>query len=567
MSEVRVPGWPVAPRVTLVLPGEGSAGWVDAAYWAAQLEAWGIPATRRTPAQAAGGFDATLVVAPAAAVDSPLDDALCAARADGSALLLAGRPGAAASAVAGLHRIRPLRVHGFRPAKDRVGARLAACLPCPDETGRVVTDPTTSAADIADGQAEVLVRWCLAGDTGATGPAAVVVRPGAAGQGPTVWFGICADILDWQGTEAASVIAEEALLAAAHLGLVAVARWPHGRPAALVVDGDVDHPTGVAPECSRYVAAAIETARRAGFGAYGVFVTGANLDAEPWSFPAQGRYFNHSQTHPYSYWDPARWQDLDAAAIAGQLQAARATFAERLGRGDLGMFRLPHFQQEAYERTAAVLDDLGYLAESSVAANRSVTAGLPYHPALRPWSSRPADVAFARTHPDPAGRHAFLQLPISTDPVDPQFPNGCCSYQTLGEGVRARTADPRDYERILRDVVERAVKRRGLAHLFIDPPDAGYGRLPGDNPDYATVVEHWLANCLGRGDLAVLSTDGLARWWLAREQAVPSLTARVENGSLVLSLARPPDAAAAALLPPRATGEQPASWRTAAIGD
>jgi hypothetical protein len=565
VGEVRVAGWQAAPRVMLVLPEEGGTGWADAAYWAAQLEAWGIPAARQSPADAAGGLDATVVVVPAAAVDQQLGDALVAARARGSGLLLAGRPTPAAAAILGLCPAEPVRVHGFQLAHGHADARVAACLPGPDEAGRLLAEPTTSSADLAAGPAEVLARWSLASGAGGVGPVAVAARPGEGGEGPAVWFGLCSDVLDWRGTEAAAALAEAALEAAAHRGLVALARWPRGKPAALVVDGDVDHPTGVDPECSRYVTAAIETARRAGFDAYGMFVAGANLDAEPWSFPAEGRYFNHSQTHPYSYWDPAQWRDLDAAGITRQLRAARATFARRLGRSDLGVFRLPHFQQETYERTAAVLDDLGYVAESSVAANRSVTAGLPYHPARRPWGSRPADAGFARTHPEPAGRHAFLQLPISTDPVHPDFPNGCCSYQTLGEGVRARTADPPDYERVLGDVVQRAVRRRSLAHLFIDPPDAGYGRLPGDRQDYAGAVERWLADCLARGGLAVLPTDGLARWWLAREAAVPRLTARVEDGALVLDLPEAPAGAAVALLPPRPAGAPSPRWRTEAI--
>lgn len=565
MGRVHVAGWQGAPCVTLVLPGEQDAGWSDAAYWAAQLEAWGVPAVRRSPDEAAAGLDGTVVVAPAAAVDSRIADALAAARAAGAGVLLAGRPAAAAAGILGLHRIERIRVDGFRPAGNRVDARLAGCLPDLDDTGRVATEPTTTSLDLEVGPAEVLASWSAAAGGRAAGPTAVAVRPGADGQGPAVWFGIPCDVLDWRGTEAAAVLAEAALEAAAHRGLVALARWPQGKAAAFVVDGDVDHPTGVDPECSRYVAPALETTRRAGFGAYGIFVAGANLDAEPSSFPSQGRYFNHSQTHPYSHWDPARWDDLDAAGVSGQIRAARATFVSRLGRDDLGVFRLPHFQQATYERTASVLDDLGYLAESSVAAARSVTAGLPYHPALRPWSPRPADVAFARTHPEPAGRHAFLQLPISTDPVDPEFQNGCCSYQTLREGVRARTADPHAYERVLGEVVERAVRRHGLAHLFIDPPDAGYGRLPGDRRDYASAVERWLAACLARGDLAVLPTDGLARWWLAREAAVPRLTARVEDGLLMLDLPQPPDGAAVALLPPQTAGAPLPSWRTERI--
>lgn len=565
-DEVRLAGWRAAPRVVLVIPGEDDVGWADAAYWSAQLEAWGIPAARLPPRDATAGLEATLVLAPAAAVGTRLAGALAAVREGGAGLLLAGRPTPEAAGLLGLAPIDPVCVQGFRPTGHGADARLAACLPGPDRAGVVQAEPAMTMYDLPPGSGDVLARWSSS-DSRTAGPAAVVAQAGEEGKGPAVWYGLGCEILDWRGTEAAAVLAERALDAAAHRGLVALARWPAGKSAALVVDGDVDHPTGVDPECSRYVAPAIETARSAGYGAYGIFVAGANLDTEPWSFPPDGRYFNHSQTHPNSHWDPASWETLDEAGVREQIVAARDTFRRRLGRDDLGVFRLPHFLQGSYERTAAVLDALGYVAESSVAANRSVTAGLPYHPALRPWSVRPPDVAYARTHPDPAGRHAFLQLPISTDPADPQFPHGCCSYQTLGESVRTRAAEPRDYEQVLRDVVERAVRRGSLAHLFIDPPDAGYGRLPGDRRDYASAVERWLAACLARNDLAVLSTDGLARWWLAREAAVPCLAASVQNGTLVVALPRAAPGLALRLLPPRPAAATAPAWRTEAIGD
>ena len=315
------------------------------------------------------------------------------------------------------------------------------------------------------------------------------------------------------------------------------------------------------------MAPALETAARAGFGAYGIFVAAANVDAEPASFAPGPGYYNHSYGHPYSYWDPRRWEELTAREMADELRRADATYRRRLGRDDDRLFRLPHFQLGAAERTYAVLDELGYRAESSVGSNRSVTAGLPYHPAIRVWGDRSADAAYARTHPDPERRHRFLQLPISTDPSDPGFLDGCCSYNVLGGSVRARTADPADYERLLDNVVEAAVARRGLAHLFIDPPDAGYGRLPGDRADYAGAVERWLRRCVARDDLAILTTAGLAGWWLEREAAVRRFSCRLERGALVVDLGGPPAGATLAVLPPRADPATPAAWRLFEVED
>jgi hypothetical protein len=353
-------------------------------------------------------------------------------------------------------------------------------------------------------------------------------------------FADAATTLDARSTEDVADRAYEALLAASVHGLVGIWRWPDGADAALVVDGDVDHPTGVDPECARYVAPSIDTMRRAGFPAYGIFAAAANVDAEPASFPPGADYYNHSFSHPYSHWNAAPWESLDEAAIAAEIERSDAVFRRHLGSGDHGLFRLPHFQMEGAARTYDVLDRLGYRAESSVGANHSVTGGLPFHPALEPWSARPEDAAYARTHPDPARRRRLLQLPISTDPTDPDFPNGCCSYNTLGEGVRERTAAPEAYEDVLETVLGVAMRRRSLAHLFIDPPDAGYGRLPGDVRHYAGAVERWLARAVARDDLAVMRTAELTTWWAAREDAVRDLTTRVEDGALVVRVPDPP---------------------------
>ncbi|MGZ4109905.1 MAG: hypothetical protein ACXVP7_09505 [Actinomycetota bacterium] len=371
-----------------------------------------------------------------------------------------------------------------------------------------------------------------------------------------VRFDPSADALAQMNTEDVVDAAERAFLEASVTGAVAVWRWPGGKDFALVVDGDVDHPTGVDPECARYVAPAIETARRAGYRAYGIFAAAANVDAEPSSFPGGAEYYNHSYTHPYSHWNARPWEDLDEGEMREELVRSDEAFRRHLGADDHRMFRLPHFQLEACDRTYDVLEDLGYLADSSIGGNVSVTGGLPFHPARSAWSSRPQDEPYARTHPDPARRRPFLQLPISTDPTAPGFLNGCCSYNTLDEGVRSRTADPGAYEDVLQQVVDRASERRSLAHLFIDPPDAGYGRLAGDRPDYASAIERWLARAVARDDVSVLSTSSLARWWLDREAAVSGVRARIDGNALVVSI---PDAPPGATLAVRAPGGD-AAW-------
>ena len=545
-----MPGWGLAPRLGIVVPPEGTRGWQDAAWWAVLLEAWGYPAERLVGPVAAVGGGLTTLVVPAAAVDEAGADALLRCRDAGTSLLLVGLPSPAAARFLHLAPGR-MNVEGRLVIADedlRLAAR--ACLPPPGDDGGVVLDPPGAIGSLGP-EWTVLARW--SGAAPAIGTRAV---GGPAHPTTIAWFGILVASIDRRATETVVLLAEAILDRAAPAGLVGLGRWPGGRPAALVVDGDVDHPTGVDPECARYVAPALETAGRAGYPAYGIFVAGANVDAEPASFPAAPGYYNHSYGHPYSHWDPRRWESLGADEMADELLRCAAAFERHLGHGDGGIFRLPHFQLEAAGRTYEVLDRLGYRAESSVGANVALTGGLPYHPARRAWSAREADAGWARSHPDPAGRFTLLQLPLSSDPSDPAFSDGFCSYNTLGEGVRHRTAAPGAYEALLDEVVERALARQSLAHVFIDPPDAGYGRLAGDVRDYAVAVERWLRRCMERDDLAVLTTAGLAAWWSAREAAVGRLSWRIDSGDLVVELHDAPPGTTLAVLDP-VDGDQP----------
>jgi hypothetical protein len=542
--------------VSVLFPEEGAVGWADSAFWWAQLEAWGIPAELLPIAAGAEELaGCTTIVAPAAALAPASAATLAGLHERGAALLLAGQPNAAVAGLLGLTRREGGRAERLMFDDPALLERISACLPPADADGAVELEAHVAAFDLPGGW-RTQARW-VAG-SGGSGPAAIGIRQTAGEEASIVWFGVPAGALDWRSTEAVVAAAEAALEAAAPAGLVGIWRWPNAKAAALVVDGDVDHPTGVDPECSRYVAPAVETARSAGFSAYGIFAAAANVEREPTSFPPTVAYYNHSFTHPYSYWDPRPWEALDASEMEQQIRRSNETFVQRLGRDDEGIFRLPHFQYEGSDRTFAVLERLGYRAESSIGANHAITAGLPFHQAVEAWSERAADAAYARTHP--RRRRTFLQLPISTDPTDPAFLNGCCSYNVLGEGVRNRTADPSAYGAVLDEVVERSVARRGLAHLFIDPPDAGYGRLEGDRTDYAEVVERWLARCVAREDLAILSTADLATWWLEREAAVGRLSLGASEEGLAVRLEDAPAGATLAVLPPRAAGGEPAIW-------
>jgi hypothetical protein len=550
MSVVRLPGWGSLPRLGIVMPPEDASGWLDAAWWAVLLEAWGCPAKRLDGPGQADVDGLTTLVAPAAAIDEAGAEALARRRDDGTSLLLVGLLSPAA---AGFLEVAPdaIEVPGRLMITDQdLRARAQCCVPAPDDDGAVALDPPGLIGSLGPDW-RVLARW--GGDMPAI---AVRADNGGTRRAVTAWFGIPAGAVDRRSTEAVILLAEALLDLAAPAGLVGLGRWPGGRVAALVVDGDVDHPTGVDPECARYVAPALETARRAGYPAYGIFVAGANVDAEPASFPPAPGYYNHSYGHPYSHWDPRPWESLTADEMADELRRCDAAFGRQLGCGDERVFRLPHFQLEAAGRTYEVLDALGYRAESSVGANVALTGGLPYHPARAAWSAREADAAWARSHPDTTGRFALLQLPLSSDPSDASFTNGFCSYNTLAEGIRRRTATPEAYEALLGEVVERALVRRSLAHVFIDPPDAGYGRLAGDVRNYAGAVERWLRRCMERDNLAILTTAELASWWSAREAATARLTSRIDAGELVVELDRTPPGTTLEVLEP-VRGEGP----------
>jgi len=151
------------------------------------------------------------------------------------------------------------------------------------------------------------------------------------------------------------------------------------------------------------------------------------------------------------------------------------TFEDRLGHDDHKMFRLPHFQLEASTRTYAVLDRLGYLADSSIGGTSpSRAACLP--PALEPWSGRPQDSAFARTHPIRPGATGSCRSPSAPTRRTPTSRTVAAPTNCLREACASGTADPHAYEEVLDEVLDTAIRRHGLAHLFIDPPDAGYGR-------------------------------------------------------------------------------------------
>jgi hypothetical protein len=116
--------------------------------------------------------------------------------------------------------------------------------------------------------------------------------------------------------------------------------------------------------------------------------------------------------------------------------------------------------------------------------------------------------------------------------------------------VRARTVEPEAYGAVLDEVLERAVARKGLAHLFIDPPDAGYGRLPGDRRDYASAVGRFLADAVARDDLAIMTIAELVEWWLARAAALARLSWASDGRGLTISLDAPPAGATVVVLSP-----------------
>jgi len=151
VSEVRLPGWSVAPRLGIVVPPEGAPGWTDAAWWAVQLEAWGYPAERLADPRDASDGSWTTLVAAAEALDSGRVASLAEALEAGTSLVLAGRPSEATA-----------RLLGLTPGSQEVGGRLyiddedlrvaaGACVPSPGVDGCVVLDPPGPVGELDPG--------------------------------------------------------------------------------------------------------------------------------------------------------------------------------------------------------------------------------------------------------------------------------------------------------------------------------------------------------------------------------------------------------------------------------
>ncbi|HAL62257.1 MAG TPA: hypothetical protein DCP08_07635 [Chloroflexi bacterium] len=302
-------------------------------------------------------------------------------------------------------------------------------------------------------------------------------------------------------------------------GLVNIWYWKDAARSPLVIDGDVDHPPGVDPECTKYVPAAIDTLSQASFDKYGIYVGARNLEEFPSYFPlGHEHYYNHSYSHPYSHWDERPWAALDKEEIADQIRRCNETFLRLLGRNDQGVFRLPHFQLERSTLTFQVLDDLGYVQESSVGSNYTVTAGFPFHPSKEPWAGVDDGESHFKSCLEPDKNFAVLEVPISFDPSAPDFPNGFCSYNTLWEGVRNRTASPDDYLAMIKEVIGREYRRGGLIHIFADPPDVGYGAFEDDEADYSQAVKQGIVYAKSFDDIVFMSPRELVDWWSAREK-------------------------------------------------
>lgn len=302
-------------------------------------------------------------------------------------------------------------------------------------------------------------------------------------------------------------------------GLASIWYWRDAARSPLVIDGDVDHPPGVDPDCTKYVPPAIDTLLEASFDKYGIYVSARNLEEFPSYFPLDHRhYYNHSYSHPYSHWDERPWAEIDKAEITRQIRQCNETFIRLLRQNDQGVFRLPHFQLERSILTFQVLDEMGYIQESSVGSNYTVTTGFPFHPSKEAWVGVDDGEAHFKSWPEAERNFQFLEVPISYDPSCPDFPNGFCSYNTLGEGVRNRTASPDDYLAIMEEVIDREYRRGGLIHIFADPPDVGYGVLEGDEANYSQAVKKGVVYAKSFDDIVPMSPRELVDWWLAREK-------------------------------------------------
>ena len=339
----------------------------------------------------------------------------------------------------------------------------------------------------------MLARW------GGAVPA-VAVRPdtGGARRAVTAWFGIPVGAVDRRATEAVVLLAEALLDLAAPAGLVGLGPLAR-RPAGCARRGRRRRP----PDRRRPGVRAVRRAR-ARDGASGRLPRlrhlrrrrkrrrGARL------VPAGARVLQPLVRPPVLALGPSAMGVADAPTRwPTSSRRCAATFERHLGQGDEGIFRLPHFQLEAAERTYGVLDALGYRRRIVRRGERGPHRRAALPPGPRGVERARGGRSVGAVAPGPAGRFALLQLPLSSDPSDARrSPTGSAPTTRSAKGSVVGMAIPEAYEALLDEVVERAVVRRSLAHVFIDPPDAGYGRLAGDVRDYAGAVERWLRRCM-----------------------------------------------------------------------
>jgi hypothetical protein len=347
---------------------------------------------------------------------------------------------------------------------------------------------------------------------------ALVLKEGRGGR--VVWFvPSLAQHFSYDNSYVLRELMVRSLLFALKGGVASIWYWRDGVRSPLVIDGDVDHPPGVEPECARYVIPAIDTLAEVSFDKYGIYVSARNLEEFPACFPPSHRhYYNHSYSHPYSYWDEQPWAELGSDEVRHQIGKCNEAFLRLLGQDDQGIFRLPHFQLEKSLLTFQVLDELGYLQESSVGSNYTLTSGFPFHPSREPWTGVDDGEVHFKCWPEEDRNFRFLEVPISYDPTCPEFPNGFCSYNSLGETVRFRTASPDAYLAVFEEVVDREYRRGGLIHVFADPPDVGYGVFADDKVDYADAMKQAVTYASSLDGVVFVSPREVVDWWLAREK-------------------------------------------------
>src|SRR5262249_24778506 len=111
---VSLEGGQTRPEVGLLRRREGRPGWADGAFWAAILEAWGLPVTRAGKPSLDALAPCTTVVAPALSLDDAAGAQLSSMVKAGTSVLLAGPPSLPALRWLGLEAGDPIPVQGIR---------------------------------------------------------------------------------------------------------------------------------------------------------------------------------------------------------------------------------------------------------------------------------------------------------------------------------------------------------------------------------------------------------------------------------------------------------------------